>query len=127
MNVLKKERVAYCDVDDTIIIWDYEKYPHTVSDLVEIEDYNRKCLFLPHKRNIEFLQKLKLQGYGIVIWSAAGANWAETVVKALKLEDLPDMVLSKPELALDDLLDARKIIRSVIWLDPTTGEYKRNE
>lgn len=127
MNKINKPRTVMVDVDDTLIIWDPEKYPHTENDLIWIEDYNRSLPFLPHKKNIDFIQKLKLQGYGIVIWSAAGGDWAETVVKALHLQDLPDVIMSKPEFAVDDLLSAKGIIKQVIWLDPVTGEFKRSE
>lgn len=115
------------DIDDTTILWEPEKYPHEPEELVLIQDFNRQFPFLPHKKNIEFVNKLKLQGYGVVFWSAAGGEWAETVTKALGLEDLPDVIMSKPEFAMDDLLDAKKIIKQVIWLDPVTGEIKRNE
>lgn len=114
------------DIDDTCIIWEPEKYSHKEEDIIWIEDYNRKFPFLPHKRNIEFVQKLKLQGYGVVCWSAAGANWAETVIKKLGLEDLPDIIISKPELCVDDILEPKRIIKSIVWLHPDTGVFQRN-
>lgn len=123
---LDKERVVYMDVDDTTILWEPENYTHDPEELVWISDGTRNFPFLPHKRNIEFVQKLKLQGYGVVIWSAAGANWAERVVKALGLEDLPDMIISKPELCVDDILEPKRIIKSIVWIEPKTGEFKRN-
>lgn len=124
---LDKERVVYIDVDDTIILWEPEKYHYDSDEIVLIRGFNREFPFLPHKRNIEFVQKLKLQGYGVVVWSAAGANWASTVIDKLGLQDLPDVILSKPELAVDDLLEPKHIIKSIIWIDPETGEFKRSE
>lgn len=123
---LNKDRVVYLDVDDSIIAWEPEKYPHSPDEIVNITDGTRIFPFLPLKRNIEFVQKLKLQGYGVVVWSAAGASWAEHVIKSLKLEDLPDMIISKPELCVDDLLEANRIIKSIVWICPDTGEFKRN-
>lgn len=119
--------MVYCDVDDTLICWSPELYPHQEADLVTINDYDRQFQFLPHKKHLDFLHKLKLQGYGIVIWSAAGASWAETVVIALGIQDIPDMILSKPELAMDDFLEAKQIIKSILWIHPETGEYLRNK
>jgi hypothetical protein len=123
---LNKDRVVYLDIDDSTILWEPEKYHHTPDEIVEITDGPRKFPFLPHKRNIEFVQKLKLQGYGVVVWSAAGASWAEHVIKMLGLEDLPDMIISKPELCVDDLLEANRIIKSIVWIHPDSGEFKRN-
>ncbi len=126
MFILNKERVVYLDCDDSAIIWEPEKYPHTEDELVHYEDAYGRWSFLPHKKNIEFVKNVKRQGYGVVVWSAAGANWATKVVQMLKLEDYVDAVLSKPEIAVDDLLDAKKIIKQVIWIDPIDGTYKRN-
>lgn len=123
---LDKEKVVYVDVDDTIIMWEPEKYLHEESEIVWIDDYTRTFPFLPHKKNIEFVKKLKLQGYGVIVWSAAGASWAETVVNKLGLADLPDMIISKPELCIDDLLESNRIIKSIVWIHPETGEFKRN-
>lgn len=124
---LDKDRIVVLDIDDTVILWEPENYPHEPEEIVIIQDYNRQFPFLPHKKNIEFVKKLKLQGYGVVAWSAAGGNWASIVIDKLGLQDLPDVVMSKPEFAIDDLLDAKKIIKQVIWLDPISGEFKRNE
>lgn len=123
---LEKERVAFFDCDDTLILWDNEKYGGPNAETVDFGDDTTYFPIIPHIRNIELLKKLKLQGYGIVIWSAAGAEWAEKVTKKLKLEEYTDFVMAKPEICVDDLLDAKRIIKSVIWLDPETGEYKRN-
>jgi hypothetical protein len=124
---LNKDKVVYLDIDDSIILWSPELYPHAEEDLIWIDDgLTRSFPFLPHKRNIEFVKRLKLQGYGVVAWSAAGANWASTVINKLGLQDLPDMIISKPELCIDDFLDPKRIIKSIIWLDPITGEFRRN-
>lgn len=124
---LEKEKVVFVDVDDTCAIWDPEKYPHDPDDLITITDEYGQWNLLPHKKNIQFVINLKRQGYGVVIWSAAGASWASTIVNKLGLENVADMVISKPEIAIDDLLDAKRIIKTVLWIDPVTGEFKRNE
>jgi FMN phosphatase YigB (HAD superfamily) len=123
---LIKERVAYVDCDDTLILWEPNKYKHNPEEVVNMHDEWGSFPVLPHKLNIEFVKKLKTQGYGIIIWSAAGAEWAERVVQKLGLEEIADFVTAKPEIALDDLLDATRIIKAVVWIDPNTGDYKRN-
>lgn len=123
---LDKERVVYCDVDDTLILWDPKVYEHDPKDLIIFTDEYGQWELLPHKANIDFLINLKRQGYGVVVWSAAGANWAEKVVNKLGLQEIPDMIISKPELAMDDLLEPDRIIKSVVWIHPVTGDFKRN-
>jgi hypothetical protein len=120
---LKKERVVYTDCDDTLIMWEQFKDSDELYDALEIEPGFK---VYPNYKNIEFILKLKHQGYGVVIWSAAGSEWAEKVTKLLGLEEVADFVMAKPEICLDDLLDAKRIIKSVVWLDPNTGEFKRN-
>lgn len=127
MNYLKQSRTVMIDIDDTILLWNPEEYPHVESDLITIEEDGHQFKFLAHKKHIEFIRKLKLQGYGIVFWSAGGNEWAQRIVNKLGIQELADVIMSKPEFALDDLLDATKIIKSVVWIDPTTGKYKRNE
>lgn len=39
----------------------------------------------------------------MVVWSAGGWDWAEAVVKTLKLENFVDLVISKPTWTYDDL------------------------
>ena len=76
---------------------------------------------------IRFLKNLKRQGYTIVVWSAASGSWASRVVKQLNLEQFVDITMSKPEFCVDDLLEAKKIIKQIIYIDPITGEFQRSE
>ena len=126
---LKSGRTAAVDCDETLLSWNPDKFKHNPKDLIEMEDpiTGHKKQFLPHFHNIELLKNLKLQGYTIIVWSAASGNWACKVVNALNLEKFVDLTCDKLELAVDDLLDAKKIIKTIIWIDPISGEYKRNE
>ena len=126
MKKIKQSRTVMVDVDESILLWSPELYPHSPNDLIVLEEGGRKHQFLPHYKNIEFIKKLKLQGYGLIFWSAGGNDWCERIVKELKLEDIADVCMSKPEFAIDDLLDAKRIIKTVLWIDPITGEFKRN-
>ena len=127
MFYLDQSRLACFDCDDTLVNWDISKYPHTEDELVQVPDDQYHWKVLPHHKNIELLKRLKAQGYGIVVWSAAGNDWARTVIQMLGIEQFVDICMSKPELAVDDLLEAKRIIKSVIWIDPITGEYKREK
>jgi len=50
------------------------------------------------------------RGHAIVVWSGGGADWAEAVVKALKLEEFVDVVTAKPTYYIDDIAGAREWI-----------------
>lgn len=126
MFKLNKARTVFCDVDDTIILWDISKYESITEEHIDLGDKDLYFPVIPHRKNIALLTKLKLQGCGIVVWSAAGVDWAEKVVTKLNLTDIVDVVVSKPEIAIDDLLQADRIIKSIIWIDPVSGEMKRN-
>ena len=127
MFKLPQARVVTFDVDDTMLMWEPEKYEHTPEELLCFTDEYGQWHLLPHVNHVMFMRKLKQQGYGIVLWSAAGTDWAEKAAEMLKIEDLVDVCMSKPEFAVDDLLEAKRIIKSVIWLDPVTGDFKRSE
>jgi hypothetical protein len=127
MIKINNARTVMVDIDDSVLLWNPELYPHSPNDIITLEEGGRLHQFIPHTKNIEFIKKLKLQGYGLIFWSAGGNDWCERIVKELKLEDIADICMSKPEFAIDDLLDAKRIIKTVLWIDPVTGEYKRNE
>lgn len=95
---LEDKDTIYYDVDDTLVIWD------CTSDLRE-----RKGILIgihslvPHNKHIEQLKFLKSKNCTIVVWSQGGSDWAEEVVKALKLEDYVDLIVNKPRFFFDDL------------------------
>jgi phosphoserine phosphatase len=96
MLVINNDPIAYFDVDDTLIMWDYDDTKETVW----INGYR----FNPHKVHIEQIKKHKMRGHTIIVYSAGGStNWAEPVIKALKLEDYVDVVMPKANWAYDDL------------------------
>lgn len=102
MHVIEDENVVCFDVDDTLVLWHAECY---TSDKIQIlcpygGDYN---LLKPHKAHIDLLKKYKGRGLKVVVWSAGGYKWAEAVVKALKLEEFVDYIMTKPSKIVDDL------------------------
>ena len=97
MRVYKYEHTIHFDVDDTVIMWD-ENHTQPFEGAVHVKcphdgtiSYHR-----PHKRHVRFLRKQMAKGMGVVLWSAAGVGWAEAAAKALELEDLDILVMSKP-------------------------------
>jgi hypothetical protein len=110
---MSNEKKKYCkvkdggvyasDVDDTLIMW---RIPEGYEgELVETEVFGFKDKGIPNKPAIEHLKKMKARGYSVVVWSAGGSDWAEAVVKALKLEEYVDVVMPKIDFHLDDNAD----------------------
>jgi hypothetical protein len=62
-----------------------------------------KTILLPHRLHIEQLRKHKMRGHTVIVWSAGGYDWAAAVVKTLGLENIVDLVISKPIWVYDDL------------------------
>ncbi len=102
MIVFKTDQLVCYDCDDTLILWGLGDK----SMNIPIKDPYLDGLInfvTPHKKHIELLKKHKARGMTIIVWSAAGVEWGEAVVKALKLEDYVDAVFSKPSRYVDDL------------------------
>lgn len=96
-------RWVYIDCDDTLIMYDRDKY----SDLpdVKIEDPYIKGeieTFKIHTKHVYWLKKMAKRGETIVVWSAGGAGWAEAVCKALKIKKYVSYILRKPDTIFDD-------------------------
>lgn len=58
---------------------------------------------LPHWKQVEFVKTLHRQGLTVVMWSAAGKNWAWRAREFLGLQDYVDFVFTKPRFYLDDV------------------------
>lgn len=98
-----KEPIVYFDCDDTLVSWQH--YGQYNPDTVAFEDPATKGhLFLePIYEHIDALKGHKLRGHTVIVWSAGGADWAETVVKTLGLTNHVDAVMSKPDWFYDDI------------------------
>ena len=108
MFKLSDKRTVNFDVDDTLIMWECDPDDPTVLYIDGL-----KCR--PHLKHIELLKNLKAIGWNIVIWSQGGADHAANVIKHLELEKYVDVVMSKPEMIVDDLpWDAQYIKRKYL-------------
>ncbi len=102
MHILNSDKIVFCDVDDTLIGWSKpEKGPDEFWVTTTCHGMVEHHWVI--KENLEALKKHKGRGHLIVVWSQGGWEWAEAVVKALKIEHLVDLVCSKPEWIYDDL------------------------
>lgn len=102
--VLHSVAITYVDVDETLIFWE-AKDIDADDCVIEVTDpyiNGTRVKVVPHWRNIRLLQRKFGQGHKIVVWSAGGSEWAETIVKALKIEPFVHLILSKPTHIIDD-------------------------
>jgi len=126
MQTVKSNKILYCDVDGTLLMYNGNDGSFSAIDKQSIAI---KCPFTenrddhavakyyylrPNHNTIQYLKDYKAMGYTIVVWSAASWVWAEAAVKALKLEDIVDYVMSKPDVVIDDL-EPNEWIREQIW------------
>lgn len=104
MKVIEGENTVYCDVDDTLVMWDDNfREPHEGAKKF-LDPYDGSSNYLtPHKKHIELLKKYKGRGVTVIVWSAAGVKWAESVVKTLGLVEYVELVITKPNKIIDDL------------------------
>lgn len=107
MIVLDKDFIVACDVDDTLVMWPANKQikKEWIRAKTIIKIHHGLCLYelKPHLAHIQLLRKHKAEGHTIMVWSAGGFAWAKTVVEALGLTDIVDLVISKPSIYVDDL------------------------
>ena len=88
-------KTVYCDVDETLVFWNRPKCIHSIV----VEGY----ILLPNVKQIAKLREHSENGAEIVVWSGGGQAWAQTVVRALQLETIVALCLTKPDIMYDDL------------------------
>ncbi len=96
---IHNEKVAYVDCDHTLIEWSPLK---EVAPLTLVSPKGCHNVY-PMQKNIDLIRELRAVGWEIIVWSQGGVEHAERVVKLLKIEDLVDVIVSKPSLYVDDL------------------------
>lgn len=108
---------VYVDVDDTLIQWEVPTGDEPKEDLITVDTNGIKETFVVNKHNIEYIRKMAIRGHVVIVWSAGGVQWAEAVVKALKMEHLITAVLTKPHYYVDDIKDSNRFIGKYVFYD----------
>lgn len=119
---------VFSDVDDTLVLHAFDPSDEvnaidiifdTTGTTAERAFGQRKHKFhvVVHVEHVNFLRRCKAAGMKVVVWSRGGSEWAECVVRWLKLQPAAeggdgtvDLVLSKPDQYLDDL-DANQFMK----------------
>lgn len=120
MHVIQSHKRVNFDVDETLVIWDWRPVSPDGVGLIDIVDpiSGHIEVVLPHQQHITLLKQFKARGHTVMVWSQGGWAWAESVVKALGIEDLVDYVDSKPDWYVDDL-PASAFMGTNIYKHPT--------
>lgn len=112
MNFNPSETIVCCDVDDTLVMWDTGRSEPHEGAIAFHDPYDGSTNYLkPHYMHVELLKKYKGRGFYIRVWSAAGCQWARSVVETLGLTDFVDSVETKPIKYIDDITDDNRISR----------------
>lgn len=119
MQTVASEQVIFVDVDSTLIMWT-RPIKRGQKTIAFTDPYdNSQHIVVPHSAHIKVLKDRKARGATIIVWSQSGYKWAEAVVKALKLENYVDQVMSKPVAYIDDL-PVQEWMAERIYLDPAS-------
>lgn len=102
MIVINSDMTVFCDVDDTLVKWSPSQEDMEQNGIM-FNNYGHEIHLVPHKTHIEQLKLHKARGHKIIVWSAGGYQWAESVVTTLGLRDIVDLVIAKPRWVYDDL------------------------
>ena len=106
---IENERTAFFDVDDTLIHWEPLDGVEPLLLVSPKESYN----VYPMQKNIDLIKEIRAVGWEIVVWSQGGVSHAERCVKLLGIEDLVDVIISKPTIYVDDLPFEQQMIKRV--------------
>jgi phosphoglycolate phosphatase-like HAD superfamily hydrolase len=109
MQVINNELVVHFDIDKTLIKVDELQPLDIDSKYLTSDIVKRICPYtgvdkwiVPHKLHVKYLIEHKARGYTVFVWSNAGHRHAESVIKALGLEQYVDYVMNKPGKVFDD-------------------------
>lgn len=103
-NIIKKEHVVLCDVDETLIMHVDLQTAVTSPDRVDIYDAveDKHIFVIRNNPMIRLVKEEVARGSYVIVWSRGGYAWAASVVEALGLDKLVHQVMSKPMVYFDD-------------------------
>jgi len=135
MIVISGDQILYVDVDDTLIMWNptpeqiaergieiFCPNSTTVNEDGEVVNVGGwSAWVVSHRKHIEQIKKHKMRNHTVVVWSQGGFDWAEAAVKALKIEYLVDVVITKPRWIIDDI-KPQEFMPEPLWMKDDQDE-----
>jgi FMN phosphatase YigB (HAD superfamily) len=119
MTTLNNQNVVVFDCDNTLLMWDkqHDKPGPGKIEIKDPYDSNVTLYLTPHQVHIRLLRQYKGRGFTVIVWTKAGALWAEQTVKVLGLEGYVDFAMTKPDKYVDDALKIEDIIGNRIYFE----------
>jgi len=102
MIVPRNDNVVMIDVDETLIYWEKPIKGYTGTP-IELDCQYGNMEVYPNYDLIKQIKRHYIRGHAVIVWSQGGAEWAEAVVKKLKLQKYVATVMCKPKWYIDDL------------------------
>ena len=123
IKVYRNDIVEPYDIDETLVMHDYEAYPN--SDKIQVWDtsLNGRVTLAVNTNMVKLLKHSRTKGAVVIAWSRGGVEWAEAVIKALDLERYVDIILSKPRVYFDDT-DVSSWLKDRVYIGPNV-KYKQ--
>lgn len=110
--VFRNNNVSGYDVDGTLIGKGKKK---PFKGAVELTYGDETLYYKPHEEHIRYLKHCSNSGDLIIVWSKNRYQWAEAVVKALKLEAYVDICMCKLTRHIDDKQTFEEIVGTRIF------------
>lgn len=102
--VITSDMTLFVDVDETLVLFNRSETEMKLNGIIFGYDENSKPVYaVPHLAHIKKIRESKARGHKVIVWSAGGYRWAETVVIALGIQELVDVIMTKPRWYIDDL------------------------
>lgn len=101
-KLLDFERVAYFDVDETIVLWKPADEINT-DNYMELKRNGVTAWGRPNQKIIHKMRMHKFWGDGVLVWSNSGGKFAKYICEVFEIDELVDRYQSKPFCYYDDL------------------------
>lgn len=111
---IRNNNTVFFDVDETLILHRSSFSKHQMIDPTS----KYMVGFEPHEKHIILLKQYKARGFFIVVWSKAGDEWANAVVKNLALDSFVDIVMTKPDRYIDDSDNILDVLGQRVYIKP---------
>lgn len=126
MWINNNQFVVACDVDGTLVK-EATAIEILNGDTITIQNpYSKQSHeYMIHNEHIELLRMYKARGFYIKAWSANGSGHAESVIRALKLDDgTVDEIETKPIKHMDDRKDVAAVIGPRVFIPKKDWEER---
>lgn len=117
MKLIGNEQNVFFDCDDTLVMRNDREWEPKPGRIKFKDPYQSKDVYYlnPHIKHIQILKEHKERGFTVIVWSAAGHEWAKAVVEGLGLQEYVHYYMTKPAKFFDDL-PANEVLGQRVYL-----------